>query len=94
MISSFAEGAVSFTVKVEVQRLHWDIDPIVRCEHGKVLLEEAANLKLPSLNLLPQLHGVIVPSFIFCIRTTEFRIPGTAAEARSALQITQSGAVI
>jgi hypothetical protein len=57
-------------------------------------LEKVTNLKLPSLNLLPQLHGVIVPSFIFCIKTTELRIPGTAAEAMSALQITQSGAVM
>jgi hypothetical protein len=73
--------------------LYRDIDPIGR-KHGEIILENAANLRLPSLNLLPQLHGVIVPSFIFCIRTTELRIPGTAAEARSALQITQSGAVI
>jgi len=60
----------------------------------KVALEEVAYLRLPSLNLLPQLHGVTVPSFIFCSMTTELRIPGTAAEARSALQIIQSGAVI
>ena len=81
------------TVEIEVQRLHWDIDP-TRCKHGEAVLEEVANLRLPSLNLLPQLHGVTVPSFIFCNITTELRMPGTAADARSAVQITQSGAVI
>lgn len=73
--------------------MYWDIDPTHR-ERREMTVEEVANLRLPSLNLLPQLHGVIVPSFVFCIITTELRIPGTAAEARSALQITQSGAVI
>ena len=80
------------TVEIEVQRLHRDINP-TRHEHGKLVLEEVANLRLPSLNLLPQLQGVTVP-FIFCSITTELRIPGTAAEARSALQIMQSGAVM
>jgi len=85
--------AVLPTIEIEIQGLHWDVDP-ARREEVKVVLEGVANLRLPSLNLLPQPHGAIVPSFIFCIITTELRIPGTAAEARSALQITQSGAVI
>ena len=84
---------MSLTIEVEVQRLHWNIDP-VRRKYGRCTPRGVANLRLPSLNLLPQLQGLIVPSFIFCIRTTELRIPGTAEEARSALQMTQSGAVI
>jgi hypothetical protein len=53
-----------------------------------------STLRDPSLNRLPQFHGTRLPSFIFCIRTTGLRIPGTAAEASKALQITVSGAVI
>lgn len=87
------ECTVLKTVEIKVQRLYRDIDPAHR-KSRKVALEKEANLRLPSLNLLPQLHGVIVPSFVFCIRTTELSMPGTAAEARSALQMTQSGAVI
>jgi len=81
------------TVEIEIQRLHRDVNP-TRDEPGKTDVGRVTNLRLPSLNLLPQLHGIIVPSFVFCIRTTELRMPGTAAEARSALQMTQSGAVI
>jgi hypothetical protein len=33
------------------------------------------------LNLLPQFIGRREPSFIFCIKTTLFKMPGTAAEA-------------
>jgi len=87
------EDTASLTIEVEVQSLHWNIDP-VHGKYSKCTTRGVANLRLPSLNLLPQLQEVIVPSFIFCIRTTELRIPGTAEEARSALQMTQSGAVI
>lgn len=87
------EYTVLPTVEIQVQRLYRDIDP-THHKLRKVVLRKVANLRLPSLNLLPQLQGAIVPSFIFCIMTTELRIPGTAAEARSALQMTQSGAVI
>lgn len=87
------EDTASLTIEVEVQRLHWNIDP-VHGKYSKCTTKGMGNLKLPSLNLLPQFQEVIVPSFIFCIRTTELRIPGTAEEARRALQMTQSGAVI
>lgn len=87
------ECTVLPTVEIQVQRLYRNIDP-ARYKPRNVTLKEAADLRLPSLNLLPQLQGVIVPSSTFRTRTTELRIPGTAAEARSALQMTQSGAVI
>lgn len=53
-----------------------------------------STFKDPSLKRLPQLHGIRLPSLSFCIRTTGLRIPGTAADASRALQITVSGAVI
>ena len=53
-----------------------------------------STLSEPSLNRLPQLHGTKLLSFSFCMRTTGFRMPGTAADANKALQITVSGAVI
>jgi len=48
----------------------------------------------PSLHLLPQFQGMRFPSLVFCIKTTGFKIPGTAADARSADQMTVSGALI
>jgi hypothetical protein len=50
-------------------------------------------LKLPSFHLCPKEYGASVPSRFFVIRTTGLRIPGTAADARTALQMTQSGEV-
>jgi len=88
------KGTILPTVEIKVQRLHGDINPTRRKHGGGYSLGETADLRLPSLNLLPQLQGVIVPSLVFCTRTTELRMPGTAEEARSALQITQSGAVM
>ena len=49
--------------------------------------------KLPSFHLCPKEYGARVPSRFFLINTTGFKIPGTAAEAKTALQITQSGDV-
>ena len=48
---------------------------------------------LPSFHLCPKEYGVRVPSWLFIINTTGFNMPGTAAEARTADQMTQSGAV-
>ena len=48
---------------------------------------------LPSFHLCPKEYGVKVPFWLFIISTTGFNIPGTAAEARTADQMTQSGAV-
>jgi len=48
----------------------------------------------PSFHLLPKEKGMSSPDFVFIIRTTGLRIPGTAAEAIVADQITQSGAVM
>jgi hypothetical protein len=49
--------------------------------------------RLPSFHLWPNEYDSRVPSRVFIIRTTGFRIPGTAADARTADQITQSGLV-
>ena len=49
--------------------------------------------RLPSRNWLPQLQGIIEPSGSFCRRHTGFKIPGTAADASTADQTMQSGAV-
>ena len=49
--------------------------------------------KEPSFHLCPKLYGSNLPSRFFRINTTGLRIPGTAVEARTADQITQSGAV-
>jgi hypothetical protein len=43
--------------------------------------------------LWPNEYGSRVPSRVFIIKTTGFKIPGTAADARTADQITQSGLV-
>lgn len=61
---------------------------------GKKYRYDSPYLSDPSLNLLPQFHGTMVPSFSFCISTTGFRMPGTAADAKSALQMIVSGAVM
>lgn len=82
------------TIEVEVQRLHWYVDPIGEISVTPILVQDKTYLKDPSLNLLPQFHGIMVPSRVFCIRTTGFKIPGTAADASSALQMTVSGAVM
>lgn len=84
------------TVEVQIQRLYGYVNSAA---HGDQLTENAccvehAYLREPSLNLLPQFHGITLPSLSFCIRTTGFKIPGTAAEASNALQIIVSGAVI
>lgn len=50
--------------------------------------------KLPSFHLLPKEYGTNEPSFVFRMSTMGLRIPGTAAEARTADHITQSGLVI
>jgi hypothetical protein len=52
-----------------------------------------STLRLPSLNRLPQFHGTIFPARVFCIKTTGFKMPGTAADAITADHMTQSGAV-
>jgi len=80
------------TIEVQVQSLQRYVHP------SQVVSQSQANNKMgyrsePSLNLLPQFHGVSLPSFSFCIKTTGFMIPGTAAEARRALHMTVSGVV-
>jgi len=59
----------------------------------KVAQGKQTNLRLPSLNLVPQFQGTISPDLVLFMRTTGLRIPGTAAEAMIAVQIKQSGAV-
>ena len=49
--------------------------------------------RLPSFHLCPKEYGASVPSRFFVIRTTGFKMPGTAAEASIALHITQLGEV-
>jgi hypothetical protein len=49
--------------------------------------------KLPSFHLWPNEYGASVPSRFFVINTTGFKIPGTAADASTALQMTQLGDV-
>lgn len=49
--------------------------------------------RLPSFHLCPNEYGDRLPSRFFFISTTGFKIPGTAADAITALQITQSGDV-
>jgi len=53
-----------------------------------------AYLKDSSLNLLPQLHRTMQPSWSFCMSITGLRILGTAAEASKAVQIILSSAVM
>lgn len=48
---------------------------------------------LPSFHLCPKEYGVKTPSRVFVISTTGLSMPGTAADARTADQMTQSGAV-
>jgi len=92
--STTIETKTSHTIKIKIESLNWYIHPVHKHENGKVAVSRrVANLREPSLNLLPQFHGTRRPSLSFCISTTGFSIPGTAAEASSALQMTVSGAV-
>ena len=88
---------IQLTVKIKVQGLKGNIDSIRHASHQhRMHGPDIRNkyLKDPSLNRLPQFHGTTDPSFSLCIRTTGFKIPGTAAEASNAVQISVSGAVM
>jgi hypothetical protein len=89
------EFGMFFTIKIKIQRLNRYIHP---AEHisalPKIIIMVDLYLREPSLNLLPQFQGTMLPSLSFSINTTGFNIPGTAAEASRAVQITVSGAVI
>jgi len=93
-------------VEEEMEGLEWDVDSTDRKREAtersaKILRRkeiskaqgEETNLKLPSLNLVPQFQGTISPDLVLFMSTTGLRIPGTAAEAMIAVQIKQSGAV-
>lgn len=82
------------TIKVEIERLNRDVDSVYLDQFLYLSSEPYFPYRSePSLNLLPQFQGTRVPSFSFCISTTGFRIPGTAADASRAVHMTVSGAV-
>jgi len=81
------------TIEVKIERLKRNVDSSYTTSTSEPQKTCHAYRNDPSLNLLPQFHGPIRPSGSFCIRTTGFTIPGTAAEASTADQIMVSGAV-
>lgn len=79
--------------KMQIQGLERDICPKAMLVQRSTRLDILKGTDLPSFHLWPNEYGDRLPSWFFAIITTGFRIPGTAAEASTADQITQSGAV-
>jgi hypothetical protein len=74
-------------VEKQVKRLQGDVDT---ANQMLSTTKRVTHRRLPSLNLEPQFIGLMDPSLFFCIKTTELRMPGTAADAtaRSEMSVT------